>query len=121
MTQDFAVQFASEWIHAWNNKDIDGIMSHYSDDFIMISPVIQNLIGEIGGTLKGKASVREYWLKAIKKYPGLHFNLINVFVGVNSIVINYEGHRGLSSEVFYFDKQNKVNRAYAHYIQASTC
>lgn len=117
MTKEFANQFSLEWIQAWNNKDINKIMSHYTEDFEMTSPVITSLTNEASGTIKGKEAVKEYWSKAIKANLNLHFILVNVFIGVNSIVINYKSHRGLSSEVFYFNANNKVNRVYAHYIQ----
>lgn len=117
MKKEFANQFALEWIHAWNSKDINEITSHYAEEFEMTSPVIKDLINEGTGALKGKESIKAYWLKAIKANQNLHFTLINVYIGVNSIVINYKGHRGLSSEVLHFNEDKKVERAYAHYIQ----
>ncbi|WP_126457082.1 YybH family protein [Sulfuriflexus mobilis] len=117
MTREFANQFALEWIQAWNSKDINTIMSHYAEDFEMTSPIIMSLVNEASGTIKGKDAITKYWSKAIKTNPNLHFTLVNVFIGVTSILINYKGHRGLSSEVLHFNANNKVNRAYAHYIQ----
>ena len=117
MTKEFANQFALEWIKAWNSKDINKIMSHYTVDFEMSSPVIKSLVNEASGTLKGKESVMSYWSKAINTNPNLSFTLINVYSGVNSIVINYKGHRSISSEVLFFNEKKKVYRAYAHYIQ----
>ncbi|HEX5049396.1 MAG TPA: nuclear transport factor 2 family protein, partial [Gammaproteobacteria bacterium] len=40
ITQDFAQTFAHEWIDAWNSHDLDRILSHYADDFVMSSPRI---------------------------------------------------------------------------------
>lgn len=117
MTREFANQFALNWIQAWNSKDINTIMSHYTEDFEMTSPVIISLVNEASGTIKGKESVKRYWSKAIQTNPNLYFTLVNVVIGVNSVVINYKGHRGLSSEVLFFNANNKVYRAYAHYIQ----
>ena len=115
MDKAFAEKFAREWIEAFNSHDLDRVLAHYADDFEMNSPVIIQLAGEPDGRLKGKDAVRAYWGRALEKFPGLHFELLNVYLGVNSIVINYRGHRGLSSEVFHFDGAGAVIRAYAHY------
>ena len=40
MTKDFAIRFAGEWIAAWNAHDLGRILSHYTEDFEMSSPVI---------------------------------------------------------------------------------
>jgi len=117
MTNEFATRFSHAWQEAWNSHDLDRIMAHYTDTFEMNSPVIQQLMNEASGQIKGKQAVRAYWEKALKLNPGLHFELLHTFVGVNSIVIHYKGHRGLSAETFFFDSDGKVERAYAHYEQ----
>lgn len=111
----FAEHFAHDWIDSWNCHDLDRILSHYSDEFEMSSPVIIQVVGEPSGTLKGKDAVRTYWAKALALIPDLHFDLITTFVGVNSITLYYKGTRGLSAEVFHFGPDQKVIRAYAHY------
>ena len=115
MEKTFTEQFSIEWVEAWNSHDINKIMSHYTDDFIMHSPVIQELLNEPSGKLSGKSEIKKYWLKALKLNPMLHFEIISVYKGVNSIVINYKGHRGLSAEVFHFNRNGKVKESYAHY------
>jgi len=115
MNEEFANQFAHEWIEMWNSHDLDKIMTHYSDDFEMNSPIIRQLVGEKSGKLKGKVAVRAYWEKALAMNPTLHFELLNVFTGANSVVIHYKGHRGLSAETFFFNGEGKVISAFAHY------
>jgi len=115
MDKDFTDHFAREWLDAWNSHDLDRIMAHYADDFEMNSPIISQITAEQSGRLKGKSEVRAYWAKALSMNPSLHFELIRVFCGVNSIVIHYKGHRGLSAETFFFDGNGKVISAYSHY------
>lgn len=112
---DFAAYFATDWIDAWNRHDLDRILSHYADDFEMSSPYIVQMAGEPSGILQGKAAVRAYWASALQKIPNLRFELVNTLVGVDSIVIYYNGVRGPAAEVFYFDPAGKVIRACAHY------
>jgi hypothetical protein len=112
----FAEQFASDWIDSWNSHDLDRILSHYSDQFEMSSPVIIQVAGEPSGTLKGKNAVGAYWAKALQLIPDLRFELLSILIGVNSITLYYKGARGrLAAEVFHFGPDKKVVRAYAHY------
>ena len=112
----FADHFAADWIDAWNTHDLDRVLSHYTDDFDMSSPVIIKVAGEPSGTLRGKEAVGSYWAKALQLIPDLHFELISTLVGVNSIMLYYKSARGLSAEVFHFNRDGKVTRAYAHYL-----
>lgn len=116
MEKPVAREFAEHWIAAWNSHDLDRIMAHYADDFSMASPVIRVIAEEASGVLKGKTRVREYWQKALDRTPDLKFELLDVFTGVNSLVICYRGHRGPGAEVFHFDGDGKVVRAFAHYL-----
>lgn len=107
--------FADHWIESWNSHDLDQIMSHYTEDFEMSSPVIVTAMNEPSGKLKGKEAIRFYWSKALEKYPELKFEKLHVLVGINSVTIIYNGVRGLSAESFHFASSGKVFAAYAHY------
>jgi len=116
ISEERARAFAYDWIESWNSHDLNRIMSHYADDFQMTSPFIAKLMNEPTGTIKGKDNVRAYWAKALQRLPDLHFELIEVLAGVDSITIYYHavlGKRG--AEVFFFNEQGKVARAIAHY------
>lgn len=114
----FADRFADDWIDAWNGHDLERVLAHYTDDFEMSSPLIIKVDGEPSGTLKGKEKVGAYWTKALQMNKNLHFELIATLVGVNSITLYYEGARGLSAEVFHFNHDRKIAKAYAHYTQS---
>jgi ketosteroid isomerase-like protein len=115
-TRDDALAFAQEWAAAWNDHDLDRILSHYTDDVEMISPFIVKLTGEPSGTLRGKERIGAYWQRALKRFPDLYFEVLDVFVSVNSVVIYYKAVMGLlSCEVLSFDIDGKVFKATAHY------
>ena len=115
MNKEFAHTFSLDWVEAWNSHDLDKILSHYAEDFEMNSPVIKQMMNEPTGILIGKKNIKAYWDKALIMNPTLHFEIINTYSGANSMVIQYKGHRGLSSEVFFFDTEDKVKSAHAHY------
>jgi len=115
MKPEFANKFSLEWVEAWNEHDLDKIMTHYAEAFEMTSPVIKQIMNEPTGKIKGKKEIRAYWEKALKMNPNLHFEIIKSFSGANSVVIHYKGHRGLSAETFFFNSEGKVISAHAHY------
>lgn len=115
MGKDFADRFAKEWVEAWNSHDLERILEHCEDDFEMTSPLIIKVAGEPSGTQRGKTAVGAYWAKALKMIPDLHFELVNVLIGVNSVTLYYKGHRGFSAEVLHFTPRGKVAKAFAHY------
>lgn len=114
-TPGFARRFAQDWADAWNAHDLERILSHYEDDFEMRSPVIVQVMGDTSGCLRGKDRVRAYWSKSLAAFPDLHFEVLDVLGGINSVVIYYQGHRGRVAEVFQFGASMKVVQAHAHY------
>jgi hypothetical protein len=118
--REWALEFAREWIEAWNSHDLERILSHYAEDFEMTSPLILERMGEPSGILKGKAAVRAYWSKGLGASPPLRFELIEVFAGVRSITIHYRsiGCR-LGAEVLEFNGRGEVVRGMAHHAPTS--
>lgn len=116
INKSFAEQFAADWIDAWNSHNLERILAHYDNNFEMSSPYIPQIANEPSGTLRGKAAVGEYWGKALDLIPDLHFELITNLVGVDSITLYYKGaQQRLVAEVFHFDSNQKVVKAYSHY------
>ena len=111
-----AKKFASTWIESWNSHELDNILTHYSDDIEITTPMIKLAAGIDSGSLKGKENVREYWKKALEKIPDLHFELYDVTSGVNSVALFYKSVMNKKAiEVMFFDENGKVNRMFAYY------
>ncbi len=115
LTKEFAADFANDWIESWNAHDLERILAHYSDDFVMSSPKIAEIAKEPSGVLQGKAAVAAYWQRALELQPQLKFTLIGVFVGADSLIIHYEGVRGPAAEVFFFNSAGLVTKSAANY------
>ena len=116
LEQSFAEQFATEWIEAWNSHDLERILAHYTDDFEMTTPYIIQITGESSGCLKGKEAVGAYWAKGLSRSPNLQFELLELLIGVNSLTLYYQNHRGqFVAEVLHIAADGKVEKAFAHY------
>jgi catechol 2,3-dioxygenase-like lactoylglutathione lyase family enzyme len=121
LTPDFARTFARRWAAAWNAHDLDAVLSHYDDEFVMESPFISSLTGEPSGVLRGKAAARAYWARALERFPDLRLMVLGVHAGTSSVVVRYRSFLDLTAcEVFEFGSEVKVVRASAHYDDLDT-
>ncbi|HEV8271145.1 MAG TPA: nuclear transport factor 2 family protein [Chitinophagaceae bacterium] len=112
------LKFTNEWINSWNSHDLDNILTHYSDDVEITSPMMTLAAGMMADTLRGKRRVAAYWEKALKKIPDLHFELIDSAEGINSIALYYRSVMNKKTvEVMFFDQDGKVNKVFAHYTK----
>ena len=110
------VEFAHQWIASWNSHDMDDILSHYSDDVEIFTPMIKLATGDNNISLKGKEQVSSYWKKALTRMPDLHFHLIDAAEGVNSVALYYNSVMNKRTvEVMFFNEAGKVNKIIAHY------
>ncbi len=57
-----------------------------------------------------------YWEKALQRIPDLHFELVDVTEGVNSVALYYKSVMNkMSIEVMFFNKAGLVDKVVAHY------
>ncbi len=116
MDQTAAEHFAESWYAAWNAHDLERILDHYADDVEMASPLVAALAGSADGILAGKDALRDYFAAGLRRYPELRFEPLELFVGVNSVVLRYVSAGGdTAAEVVFLDDEGKVTRYLAHY------
>jgi hypothetical protein len=118
MDQERAQRFAEEWYSAWNAHDLDAILDHYADDVEMVSPLVSVLTGGHENTIAGKDALGSYFAAGLERYPALHFEPIELFAGVDSLVLQYRSAGGnLAAEVIFLDSSDRISRYFAHYTQ----
>lgn len=109
-------KFAEEWVKSWNSHNLEEILSHYSDDVEITTPMIKIATGDESGSLKGKEKVSEYWKKALEKMPDLHFELYDVTEGVNCVAWYYKSVLNKKAiELMFFNEEGKVCKMIACY------
>lgn len=86
--------FAEAWASAWNAHDVDAVLSHFSDDAVFTSPIAEQLLPETAGVLRGIVAIRDYWSLAAQKVPDFQVTVLDVYTGVDTMVINYRNHVG---------------------------
>nr|WP_315201596.1 nuclear transport factor 2 family protein [uncultured Flavobacterium sp.] len=119
MTKESATAFAEEWIIAWNSHNLETILTHYSDDFTIESPLALKLFPKTKGTVIGKENVRNYWTWGLENNPTLKFEILDILIGVNSLTIYYINiaTNRKAVEVMSFNSDMKVNKAIVNYSE----
>ena len=96
--------FVASWLQAWNDHDLERVLGHFAEDVVFTSPVAAQLLAGSDGVIRGKAALRAYWTEGLRRIPDLRFEVVAVYAGVHTIVINYRNQRGgLVNEVLTFD------------------
>jgi hypothetical protein len=103
MDQTKAHAFAEQWAKDWNAHDVDALLAHFTDDVVFTSPVAIRVLGG-DGVIRGKEELRRYWSEGIRLIPDLRFELLGVYAGISTVVINYRNQAGgVVNEVLTFD------------------
>ncbi|MDQ2709452.1 MAG: nuclear transport factor 2 family protein [Actinomycetota bacterium] len=113
-----STDFAQRWLEGWNSHDVEAVLAHFADDVVFRSPVAARLLPDSNGVIRGKDELRRYWTEALRQLPDLHFELLGVYSGVDTVVIHYGNQkRGLVNEVLVFG-DGLVREGYATYLGA---
>ena len=104
--------FAKGWIQAWNQRDLEAVLSHYAEDVEFQSPLVVKLLGETSGIVRGKQNLREYFRKALAAFPGdIELELLGVYQGVNSLLVHFQAKGRKAVEVMELNEEGKARRA----------
>jgi len=116
MTESEARKFAEHWIAAWNSHDLETILSHYSPQVRLTSPVAAQRLNDPSGTVVGIEALRNYFKLGLEAYPALRFELKDVMWGVSSVLLYYRNHVAtMTGEFMELDASGKVVRVLANY------
>jgi len=98
------------WIEAWNKHDLQTVLSMYSEEIEFSSPKIKAVFPERTiSKIKNRKDLKEYWSKALKKYPKLNFVLKESIFHNNVCLIEYYAvldGRTRTSVIEKFEMQN---------------
>jgi hypothetical protein len=98
------------WIEAWNKHDLQTVLSMYSEEIEFSSPKIKAVFPERTiSKITNRKDLKEYWSKALKKYPKLNFVLKESIFHNNVCLIEYYAvldGRTRTSVIEKFEMQN---------------
>jgi ketosteroid isomerase-like protein len=113
LTEQRARELTEEWVAAWNEHDLEAIMSLYSPGVVFQTPTIIDSLGIADGRVE---DLREHFARGLKRLPDLRFELEQVYTGVNSIAMTYRWADGTPvCELYKYDAQERIERVRALY------
>jgi uncharacterized protein (TIGR02246 family) len=121
---NFPATFAAQWIANWNARDVEAVLSHFTDDCVFVSPVAQAVVGT--ARIEGKAALRAYWTAALAQHPSLHFTLDDVAwdAARRTLAVMYTSRVGervtACSELMTFDEAGRQTLGRAYYGAVAT-
>jgi ketosteroid isomerase-like protein len=76
MNREWAEAFATKWIAAWNDRDVERVLALFSNEVTFTSPTAFAVTG--AATVRGKSALRDYWNTALSQIGSLRFSLDRV-------------------------------------------
>jgi ketosteroid isomerase-like protein len=121
ISDSFAKEHIERWINAWNNKDLETVLSMFTEDIEFSSPKIKLITPQFNSEkVDNKQNLKHYWSTALQKLTSLHFTPKDYFIKGNICVLEYiatfDGKsKFLSIEKSEFKDDNKIYKANAFY------
>lgn len=119
MTREQMQRHAAEWIAAWNRRDVDEVLSVFSETARFTSPIALAITGN--ATLDGKAALAAYWREASRRISSIQFRLDHVLCDVErrEMVVVYDstvnGKSTRACEFMRFDEAGRQVEGEAMY------
>ena len=119
MNYQSMMAFAESWIAAWNRRDVEAVLAHYSEEAQFVSPVARNLVGR--PALRNKHELEHYWRTALARISTLEFKLDHAAWDEKRLELkvvyeaNLNGERKRACEIMQFDAAGRQVRGEALY------
>ncbi|HRF99525.1 MAG TPA: nuclear transport factor 2 family protein [Bacteroidia bacterium] len=85
-------QIAAKWFQAFNEHDLEKLLSLYDDNAQHYSPKLKIRKPETQGLIKGKSALREWWQDAFDRLPSLQYEVIKLTVDEEQVFMEYIRH-----------------------------
>jgi len=85
-------QIATKWFEAFNEHDLEKLLSLYNDNAQHYSPKLKIRIPETQGLIKGKQALREWWKDAFDRLPSLQYEVVKLTADDEQVFMEYIRH-----------------------------
>lgn len=85
-------EIAHRWFDAFNEKNLDALLSLYDDHAEHFSPKLKVRHPETKGLIKGKPALRAWWKDAFDRLPSLNYEVIRLTAQDDRVFMEYIRH-----------------------------
>ena len=89
MTTQQNLSIAHKWFEAFNNHNLEQLLSLYDVDAEHFSPKLKIKKPETNGLVKGKQALRDWWQSAFETIPTLHYRVTSLTADDNRVFMEY--------------------------------
>ncbi len=83
---------AHKWFDAFNNHNLEALLSLYDDNAKHYSPKLKISQPESNGLIKGKKALSFWWQDAFTRLPSLKYELLKLTVDEEQVFMEYIRH-----------------------------
>ncbi len=89
MTINKNLSIAHKWFEAFNNHNLDQLLSLYDDEAEHFSPKLKIKQPETNGFVKGKIALHFWWQQAFTDLPTLRYQVTSLTANENRVFMEY--------------------------------
>jgi len=100
MLPESNLQIARKWFEAFNNHNLEQLLSLYHDNAKHYSPKLKIRHPETNGLVVGKEALREWWKDAFSRLPSLQYKAISLTANTDRVFMEYIRHVDNEPDMF---------------------
>ena len=89
MTPENLQSIAFRWFEAFNNKELEKLLSLYDDEAQHYSPKLKVRQPETNGLVTGKDALRTWWQDAFDRLPTLYYKVTSLTANGDRVFMEY--------------------------------
>jgi len=89
MTPEKLQSIAFKWFDAFNNHNLEQLLSLYDDDAEHFSPKLKIHKPETDGLVVGKQALRDWWQDAFDRLPTLNYKVTSLTANSDRVFMEY--------------------------------
>lgn len=89
MNPETLQSIAFRWFDAFNNHNLEQLLSLYDEDAKHFSPKLKIRKPETNGFVEGKSALREWWKDAFERLPSLHYKVTSLTANSDRVFMEY--------------------------------
>jgi len=83
------IAIAKKWFDAFNEHNLENLLSLYADDARHYSPKLKIRQPETNGLVAGKDALRAWWQDAFERLPELHYTYTTLTANEERVFMEY--------------------------------
>ncbi|MBY0244704.1 MAG: nuclear transport factor 2 family protein [Sphingobacteriaceae bacterium] len=82
-------KIATNWLQAFNNHDLENLLSLYDEKAQHYSPKLKIKFPETQGLIVGKEELRKWWKDALERLPTLYYQVTSLTANEKQVFMEY--------------------------------